>query len=51
MILENLAHLLSKDHNNKKQEVIVTSPIDVDADKIRVTRNKFARLSREKRLS
>lgn len=51
MILENLTHLLSKNHNGKRQEVIVTAPIDVDADKIRVTRNKFARLSREKKLS
>lgn len=49
MILENIAHLLSKDHTKDIKEATFTTPID--ADKIRVTRNKFAKLSREKKIA
>lgn len=49
MILENIAHLLSKNHDKEVKETTFTTPID--ADKIRVTRNKFAKLSRGRKIA
>jgi hypothetical protein len=47
MIRENLAHLFSKEQTIKNEGTLPPTPMD--ADILRQRRNRFAKLSREKK--